>query len=141
MFLEISWNSQENTCTRDFFYSKRDSGTGVFLKFTKFIRTPFFTEHLRWLLLWCSESKKKWTVRCCWCVLREFGSSFAWKGANYGTMDSRCSVNKELPHSAPLLRKNTLAQVLPCQFFKILQNTYITEHLCTTAFGWFSMKI
>ena len=29
---------------------KRDSGTGV-VNFVKFLRTPFFIEHLRWLLL------------------------------------------------------------------------------------------
>ena len=63
MFLEISQNSQENTCPRDSCFNKvaglrpatllkRFSGTGVFLWiFAKFIRTPFFTQHLRWLLL------------------------------------------------------------------------------------------
>ena len=37
----------ENTCTR-----MRVSGTGVFLCILlKFVITPFFTEHFRWLLL------------------------------------------------------------------------------------------
>ena len=52
-----------NTCARVYFkiklqvlckqlYWKRDSGTGVFLWiFEKVLRTPFFTEHLLWLLL------------------------------------------------------------------------------------------
>ena len=31
-------------------YFKRDSGTGVFLKILRNLRTPFFTEHLRGLL-------------------------------------------------------------------------------------------
>ena len=31
VFLEISQNSQENTCARVSFFSKRDSGTDVFL--------------------------------------------------------------------------------------------------------------
>ena len=53
---------------------KRDSGTDVFLRsatllkkrlwhrgfpvnFAKFLRTPFVTEHLRWLLLYVVEEK------------------------------------------------------------------------------------
>ena len=64
VFLEISQNSEENTCARQ----KRHSGTGVFLRpatlskkrlwhgcspvnFVKFLRAPFLTEHLWWLLL------------------------------------------------------------------------------------------
>ena len=43
VFLEISQNSQENTCARVSFLIKlQDSG----------LRTPFFTEHLQCLLLW-----------------------------------------------------------------------------------------
>ena len=38
VFLEISQNSQENTCARDSFLIKLQANT-------------FFTEHLRWLLL------------------------------------------------------------------------------------------
>ena len=40
VLLEISQNSQENTCARV-----------SFLSFVKFLRIPFFIEHLRWLLL------------------------------------------------------------------------------------------
>ena len=49
MFLEISPNSQENTCTRVSFFNKAGfcwSGTGVFLWILQ-----NFSEHLRWLLL------------------------------------------------------------------------------------------
>ena len=57
MFLNISQNSQESTCTRvSFFiklqtsglqlYLKRDSGTGVFCEFCEFFRKTFFIEHL-----------------------------------------------------------------------------------------------
>ena len=64
VFLEISQNSQENSCARVSFliklqalglqlYLKRDPGTGVFLWILrKFLRTPFLTEHLWWLLLY-----------------------------------------------------------------------------------------
>ena len=41
MFLQISQNSQQKTCARCFPVS-----------FAKFLGTPFFTEHLRWLLLY-----------------------------------------------------------------------------------------
>ena len=43
MFLKISQNSQENTCTRVSFLKKRDPGTGVFLRNSKkhlFYRIP-----------------------------------------------------------------------------------------------------
>ena len=41
------------------------SSTGVFLvKFAKFLRTPFFTEHLRWLLLICFLFKSKFQGAC-----------------------------------------------------------------------------
>ena len=44
VFLKISQNSQENTCARVSF---------------KFLRTPFFIEHLRWLLLHLSTMAQK----------------------------------------------------------------------------------
>ena len=46
VFLEISQNSQENTGTRDSFLIKLQG-------------TPFFTEHLRRLLLPCKMSDKQ----------------------------------------------------------------------------------
>ena len=61
MFLEISQNSQENTCARVSFSIKLQ-GPATLLKkrlwhrcfpvnFAKFLRTLFLTEHLQWLLL------------------------------------------------------------------------------------------
>ena len=66
VFLEISQNSQENTCANDSFFVKLAGlRSATLLKkglwqryfpfpvnFTKFLRTPLFTEHLRWLLLY-----------------------------------------------------------------------------------------
>ena len=60
MFLEISQNSQGNTCARVSFLIKLQAPPATLLKkrlwhrcfpvnFVKFIRTPFFTEHLWWL--------------------------------------------------------------------------------------------
>ena len=62
VFLEIFQNSQENTFTRDSFLTKLQAwGTDEKkrslwhrcfpMNFAKFLRTPFFAEHLRWLLL------------------------------------------------------------------------------------------
>ena len=65
VFLEISQNSQENTCARVSFLIKLQvSGLrpATLLKmrhwnrcfpvnFVKFLRTPFYIEHLCWLLL------------------------------------------------------------------------------------------
>ena len=69
VFLKISRNSLENTCAIVSFLiklhaAKRHSSRHVTLlkkrlwdwcfpvNFAKFLRTPFFIEHLRWLLLW-----------------------------------------------------------------------------------------
>ena len=63
MLLEIFQDSQENTCARDSFFNKvAGLSPATLLKkslwhrcfpvnFAKFLRTHFFTEHLRWLLL------------------------------------------------------------------------------------------
>ena len=57
VFLKILQNSQENTCARIFFLMK-----------LKFSRTPFFIEHLRWLLLhffpmfFRSVSRTQWNI-------------------------------------------------------------------------------
>ena len=50
VFLKISQNSQENTRARVFF-NKEVAGLRCFpLNFVKFLETPCFIEHLRWLL-------------------------------------------------------------------------------------------
>ena len=51
VFLKISQNSQENTCDRVSFLIKLQVCHRCFpVNFVKFLRTHFFTEHLRWLL-------------------------------------------------------------------------------------------
>ena len=83
MFLEISQNSQKNTCARDsLFYRPRPA---TLLKkslwhrcfpvnFTKFLRIPISTEHLWWLFLSftsqrcfidISEWKRTWLISIC----------------------------------------------------------------------------
>ena len=61
VFFEISQNSQENSCARVSFliklqaacnFIKKETLAQVFsFEFSKFRGTPFFTEHLWWLLL------------------------------------------------------------------------------------------
>ena len=50
-FLEISQNSQVNTCARVCFLKRRIQRRCFSVNFAKFLRTPFLTEHLRCLLL------------------------------------------------------------------------------------------
>ena len=49
--LEISLNSQENTCARTTLLKKSLWYRCFPVNCAKFLRTPFFTEHLWWLLL------------------------------------------------------------------------------------------
>ena len=59
LFLEISQNSQENTCARASFLIKLQAPATLLKKrlwcfpvnFAKFLRTHFLAEHLRWLFL------------------------------------------------------------------------------------------
>ena len=62
VFLKISKNSQESTCVRVSFLIKLLFSPAILLKrrlwhtcfpvnFVKFLRTPFFIEHLWWMLL------------------------------------------------------------------------------------------
>ena len=58
VFLEISQNSEENTCARVSFLIKKRLWHRYFpVNFAKFLRTPFLTEHLRWLFLIICQGK------------------------------------------------------------------------------------
>ena len=64
MFLKISQKSQKNTCVRVSFlmkFKKRLWHRYFPVDFAKFLRTPFLTEHLWWLLL---KSKSKLRTMC-----------------------------------------------------------------------------
>ena len=57
-FLEISQNSQENTCARVSFFVKKEALAKVFsYESVKILRTPFLIEHLRRLPLDVKERK------------------------------------------------------------------------------------
>ena len=57
VFLEISQNSQENNYAKvSFLIQLQASRHRCFpANFVKFLRTPFLTEHLWWLLLFCIQ--------------------------------------------------------------------------------------
>ena len=66
MFLEILQNPQKNTCTCLFFHKVTGLRPGTLLKnklwhrcfpvnFARFVKIPFLTEHVRWLLLPTSQ--------------------------------------------------------------------------------------
>ena len=59
VFIETPQNSQENTCARVSFLKKRLGHRCFPVNIAKFVRTPFFKEHLWWLLL---QIGKIWTV-------------------------------------------------------------------------------
>ena len=64
VFLEISQNSQENTSGLGpaTLLKKRLWHRCFPVNFVKFLRTPFFTEHLGWLLLYSFQRKKRCSV-------------------------------------------------------------------------------
>ena len=95
--LEISQNSQENTCASEFFLIKLQVlglRSATLLKrtlwhrcfpvnFAKFLRTPFLTEHLRWLLLVLDIRNTLWSLgNFCWfyngVLTTAFGHVFHW---------------------------------------------------------------
>ena len=45
----------------------------------------------------------------------------------------RIKLPLHLPQACNFIEKEALAQVFPCEFFEIFKNTFITEHLWTTA--------
>ena len=77
MFLEILQNSQENTCAKVSFlikllaeacnFVKKETLAHVFsYEFSKILRTPFLTDHLRWLLLYRTSSPERCIVTYLW---------------------------------------------------------------------------
>ena len=60
VFLEISQNSQQSTCARVSFLIKLQAWHMCFpVNFVKFLRKPFFIEHLWWLLLLIEKRRKE----------------------------------------------------------------------------------
>ena len=90
MFLQNLQISQENICTRVPFFIKLQAWPATLLKkdlwhrcfavkFAKFLRTPFFTEHLRWLHLSIQKEFDNFKIMICY-SLREMcpNTEFFW---------------------------------------------------------------
>ena len=83
VFLEISQNSQENTCATVSLRSapllqKRLWHKRFPVNFAKFLRTPFLKKHLQWLLL----KRHQWH-RCPWCPWNKTSSEFKNRNKNW----------------------------------------------------------
>ena len=97
------------------------------VKLAKFLKTPFFTEEFRWLLLTfnscfhrSSGQKQVW--------LSAVNTRFSWKKyllpRKCRTSQRRCSVKEGMQWQA---------QVFSCEYCEILNNTYFEKHLWTAA--------
>ena len=124
MFLEISQNSQENTCAR----------VSILIQFCEISKNTFFTKHLRWLLL----KKKRIKIvlalpqifvgrnshrRCSVKkgILRNF-TKFTEKHLCQSlffnkVMCQNLFFDKVAGVACNFIKKETLAQVLSCEFF------------------------
>ena len=146
VFLEVSQNSQENTCARVSFLIKLLDSAWNFIKketlaqvssceFCEVSKNNFFTQHLRttasvmMLLMTSSNDQFRSSHQKCSIkkgVLKNFTkftrkhlwqSFFFHKVVGWGL----------------LIEKETLAQVFSCEFCEISKNTFFTEHFWTTA--------
>ena len=123
LFLEISQNSQENTCARASSLLKLQAKVGNFIKkrlcflvfpmnFAKFGRTPFLKKHLWWLLLVLQN-------RC---------------SHKFLNIHQKISVLKSLFNTVRDLKahnfnkKETQTQVFSCEYHKFFKNSCFIEH-------------
>ena len=83
VFLEIFQNSQENTCAQvswpATFLKKRLWHNCFPVNFTKFLRRPFLTEHIRWLLLNFENISKDFRSTVFQSFYRELYSELSYK--------------------------------------------------------------
>ena len=126
-------NLQENTCARVSFLIKLQAEACNFIKketlarcfpvnFAKFLRTPFPTEQLRWLLLYSTINIIKLTVM----LTLKFRSSYP------EVFLIRCSENmQQICQRTPMpkcdfnkVANHTSAWVFSCKFAAYFQNTF-----------------
>ena len=119
MCIEILQNSQENTCARDSSLKNSLWHRCFPVNFAKFLRTAFWQNSSRWLLLTSFMVPK---------AKKTFRSSY-----------HSCSIKKRARNFTKFtgkqvhqIKKRTLAQVVPCEFYEISNSTFFTEHLWTT---------
>ena len=165
MLLKISQNSHENTCGRASFLTKLQAWRPATLlkkrlwhrcfavNFTKFLRTPFLTEHIRWLLLdfWKHEPFYVYVqvlirtitkfsnndgnfghlcVRTKWMILRNsLISEAAFRRCSSNLKNFEIFTGKQLWWNLfliifnNLLKKEIPIQLSPCEYCEIFKNS------------------
>ena len=123
LFLEISQNSQENTCARASLLVKLQAKVGNFIKkrscflvfpmnFAKFGRTPFLKKHLWWLLLVLQN-------RCSYKFLNTHQKISLLKSL-FNTVRDLKTHN--------FSKKETPTQLFSCEYHKIFKKRCFIEH-------------
>ena len=116
------------------------------VNFAKFLRTPFFKEHLRWLFLFANQNNAKrlngininlmayrssrWRCSLRKGVLRNFAKltgKYLCQTLNFNKVAGL--------RAATLLRKRLWHRCFPVVFVKFLRTPFCTEHLWATASG------
>ena len=146
MFLEISQNSQESTCARVSFLIKLQAEACNFIKketlarcfpvnFAKFLRTPFPTEHLRWLLLYSTINIIKLTVM----LTLKFRSSYPEVFLIKGVLKICSKVAREHPCRSVIsikLQITLLHGFSPVNLLHIFRTPFSKN-----TFGWLLLKV
>ena len=102
------------------FIKKRPQHRYFPMKFAKFLRTRFFVEHLRWLLLPEPEKIKKTKV----------SDVFKWYGKVAGVKWVIQLLNRNLVNRcSPFIKKRLWSKCFPVNFAKFLRTPLLTEHL------------
>ena len=127
--LKISEISQETTCVRvifnkisgpqycNFILKKRLQHRRSPVKFPNFLRTPFFTEHLHWLILSISGFRPKTLLK------RDFGKDFLTEHPPHNCF--LClTVNFENFFRTPLLKSTSGKLLISCTSCRISTSRY-----------------
>ena len=120
VFLQFSKNSQPQAWN---FIKKRLWRRCFPVNFTKFLRTPFFSEHPWWLRLISASCKVKF------CLLENGFSENSWKNL-IKTMTMTCTaclLKNVTLKACNFIKKEALAQVFSCEFCKISKNIWATD--------------
>ena len=121
-------NSQENYLCQSLFFNKAGLRPATLLKkrpwhryfpvnFAKVLRTPFFLEHLRWLLL-CNSTEYEWTN-----MVFTIGSRIVVYAEQFPV---RVTISSYLyMRPATLLKKRLWRRCFPVNFVKFLRTPFL----------------
>ena len=111
------------------------------VNFTKLLRTPFFIEHLWWLLLKTTIKERfHWSSVVSPTSASDFLTNFKYRSSPPEVFCKKCVLKyftkltgKHLRQSL-FIKKETLAQVFYCEVCKIFKNTYFYRTPLVAAF-------